>query len=136
VLFCNYIDEFFYFKSDAKEDMRLANLYLKDDFEIINNTVFGFPERYQKTILKISDNDKQRIISEIKNGKYFMEVKESRPLFYKMMGKNSKKIVSNYFYNNSYIREVYSQEEGYVGLSVNVVFTKKSNQIEFNNIED
>jgi hypothetical protein len=134
--FCNYIDEFFYFKSDAKEDLKLANVDLKDDFEIIDNKVFGFPERYQWTKLKISINDKNRLISEIKNSKFFMKVNESRPLFHKMMDKNSKKIESNYFYNNSYIREVYSKVDGYVGLSVNIVLKEKSNEILFTNTED
>lgn len=134
--FCDNIDEFFYFKSDAKEDLKLVHLYLKDDFEIIDNEVIGFPERYQKTKLKISENDKNRIIAEIKSSKYFVESKDCRALYYKMIGKNSKKIMSNYIHNSRYFREVYSNTEGYVGLSANAILTKETNIIEYNNIED
>lgn len=132
----NTIDEIFYFKSDAKNDLMLVNLYLKDDFQIIENNVEGFPERYQKTILKISEEDKKRIISEIKNAKYFQVCEDERSLYYKMSGKSSKRIVTNYIVNGIYIKETYEQNSGYVALSEFVALNENSNNIELNRIED
>lgn len=136
LLFMNTIDETLYFKSDAKEDLKLVKIYLKDDFEITDNKVDGFPERYQKTILKISDADKERIISEIKNNKYFQDCKEERTLYYKMLGKNSKRLISNYAIKDIYFKESYEQKEGYVAISEYVSLKENSNSIELNRIED
>lgn len=135
-IFGNHIDEFFHFKSDVIEDLKLVNLNLKDDFQIINNEVVGFPERYQKTKLKISEQDKNRIISKIKNGKYFVQTDKWRPLYYKMMGKNCEGFFANYQNEKKYFRESYSQKEGYVAISAYTVINIDSNEIEFNKIED
>jgi hypothetical protein len=132
----NTVDEIMYFKSDAKEDLRLVGIHLKDDFEIIENSVDGFPERYQKTILKISETDRNRIISEIKNNKYFLECKEERALFYKMNGKDSKRLLSSYAIIDSYFKESYEQQPNFVALSEYVTLKENSNNIELNRIED
>jgi energy-coupling factor transporter transmembrane protein EcfT len=136
IIFVNSIDETMYFKSDAKEDLKIVNLYLKDDFEIIENKVIGFPERYQKTILKISEADKNRIISEIKNGKYFQECKSERALYYKMIGKDSKKVTANYAIKDTFYKESYEQQKGYVAISEYVTLNENTNNIEINRIED
>ena len=136
LVFINTIDGITYFKSDAKEDLKLVKIYLKDDFEITDNKVDGFPERYQKTILKISDADKERIISGIKNNKYFQDCKEERALYYKMLGKNSKRLISNYAIKDIYFKESYEQKEGYVAISEYVSIKENSNSIELNRIED
>lgn len=132
----NKIDEIFYFKSNAIEDLKLVDLYLKDDFEIVNNKVIGFPERYQTTVLKISEVDKKRIISEIKKAKYFQEYTEYRPLYYKMNGKDSKRLISNYSIKDNYFKESYQQKKGYVAISEYVLLKENSNSIELNRIEE
>ena len=54
-----------YFKSDAKEDLKLVNIVLIDDFEILSSKISGMPEYYQNTIIKISKKDNLRIIRQI-----------------------------------------------------------------------
>lgn len=139
VFFTNNIDEVSYSKSDARKDLQLANLVLNDDFEIIKNEVVGMPERFQKTKLKISERDKIRIINEIKNGKSFRILNESRTLYSQMWNRKSPKnktVFTNYFYKNQYIRESYYREEEYVPIYMEISLKKKSNILELNRMED
>jgi len=139
MIFTNNIDEVTYSKSDARKDLKLANLVLNDDFEIIKNEVVGMPERFQKTELKISERDKIRIINEIKNGKSFKELNESRVLYSQMWNKKSSRnkiVFTNYFYNNQYIRESYYREKDYVPTLMEISLTEKSNILELNRMED
>ena len=139
IIFTNNIDEVLYFKSDARKDLQLANIVLNDDFEIIKNEVVGMPERLQKTELKISKRDKNRIINEIKNGKSFKKLSESAVLYSQMWNENSprnKIVFTNYFFNNQYIRESYYREKDYLPTLMEISLTEKSNILELNRIED
>ncbi len=139
IFFTNNIDEASYSKSDARKDLQLANLLLNDDFEIIKNEVVGMPERFQKTKLKISERDKIRIINEIKNGKSFKKLNESRALYSQMWNEKSprnKIVFTNYLYNNQYIRESYYREKEYVPILMEISLTEKSNILELYRIED
>jgi hypothetical protein len=139
MLFTNNLDEISYSKTDARKDLQLANLFLNDDFEIIKNEVTGMPERFQKTELKISEHDKIRIINEIKNGKSFKKLNESRALYIQTLNENSprnKIVFTNYFYNNQYVRESYYREKDYVPILMEINLTEKSNILELNRIED
>ena len=79
----------FYNKKDALDDLKLANLKLDDEFEIISNKVEGMPERLQFTKLRLTDKDKNRLISEIENGKDFRKSNETDLLLYKMWDEKS-----------------------------------------------
>ena len=125
MIFMNTIDQTSYSKSDAKKDLKLANLVLENDFEITKNEVIGMPERFQKTELKISESDKIRIIDEIKNGKSFKKSKKMRVLYELMLNENSprnKVIFTNYIFNNEYIRESYYREKDYVPIFMEINF--------------
>ena len=137
--FTNVIDETNYSKSDVKIDLKLANLYLKDDFEIIKNEVSGFPERHQYTELRITEKDKKRIVSEIKNGKNFKPSNETWILRNKMLRQNglrNKIVFTNYSYDNQYFRESYYQKEDYVPILTIVALIEKTNILRFSRIED
>lgn len=137
--FTNDIDQKLYSKFDVKMDLKLANLYLKDDFEILNNKVDGMPERFQFTEIRITENDKNRIISEIKNGKSFKKSVSSRILYDQMWDENgirNKVVFTNYFYNNKYIRESYYRKDEYVPTLMTVALTEKSNILTFSRVED
>ena len=75
ILLINNIAEITIGNEDVKNDLRLFNINLKDDFEIKSNDVSGMPERNQKTELIISRDDAQRIVQEIENSKNFKEFK-------------------------------------------------------------
>ena len=139
IFFTNNIDEFLYSKSDAKKDLKLANLFLNDDFKIIKNEVVGMPERFQMTEIEISERDKIRIINEIKNGKSFKKAKNTRVLYSQIWNKNcykNKVIFTNYIINERYIRESYYKEKEYVPILMEISLTEKSNILELSRTED
>lgn len=139
LLFINEIDEISYSKSDAKKDLQLANLFLKDDFEIVKNDVIGMPERFQETELKISEPDKIRIINEIKNSNSFKKSNESNILYSQMWNEKSprnKIVYTNYYYKNIYTRESYYREKDYVPILMEVCVTEENNILKLSRIED
>lgn len=139
IIFMNNLDEVSYSKSDVKEDLKLANLVLKDDFEIIKNEVVGMPERSQKTELKISERDKIRVVNEIKNGKSFKKLNDSRVLYTQMWNENSprnKVVFTNYSFNDQYIRESYYREKDYVPTLMVISLKENSNILKLNRKED
>lgn len=69
--FMNKIDEVTISKNDVRQDLNKINIELNTNFIIKENTVSGFPERYQKTEIEISKSEVERIINEIKNSENF-----------------------------------------------------------------
>ena len=139
LVFTNNIDEILYSKSDAKVDLKLANLVLYDDFEIIKNEVVGMPERFQKTEIKISERDKIRIINEIKSGKSFRKSENNSVLFPQLWYKGSprnKVIFTNYFIDNQYIRESYYRQNDYVPILMQISLTANSKLLQLSRTED
>jgi hypothetical protein len=137
-LLCSSFEGTFYNKTDAKEDLRLANLKLDDDFEIISNNVSGMPERYQYTKLKLTEKDKNRIIAEIKNGKGFKESNETDLLYTEMWNEKSvrnKVIDTNYLFGDGYIRESYFREGEYVPIHITVSLSADSDTLDLERIE-
>ena len=79
-LLTNTIDEFTISKKDIITDLKHIDIELKADFEITNNKVTGMPERIQETEIQITQNDKDRIINEIKNSANFKSFANGREL--------------------------------------------------------
>jgi len=135
VLFLTF-ESNFYFKSDVIKDLKIAEVTLNDNFKIIENKITGVPEYYQTTKLEISKNDKERIISEIRNSPdYFVYDKYN---FLQDSNKNneSSKIIANYSFSEKYIKESYEKKKGFVPVTVMVILNKKSNNLEIRRIED
>lgn len=66
-LFLNFEDKFF-FKSDAEKILRKNEIILKDDFEITEHeTSAAIGDYYENFKLKISENDKKKLLSEFKS---------------------------------------------------------------------
>ena len=129
----------FYTKSAAKDDLKLANLKLNDDFEIISNKVEGMPERFQYTKLKLTKNDRNRIITEIKNGVNFKNSSETEILKEEMWSEKSKRntiVYTDYFYNNDYVRESYYRKDDYVPILMTVYLNENSDTLTLSRIED
>ena len=132
----NQIDEILYFKSDVKNELKLVNVTLAEDFEIIKNEVIGFPERYQNTEINVSEKDKIQIIKEIKTSSDFVNKEEERNLYYEMLGKNSNRLISNYKIDQDYYKEYYEKKEGYVATSLTIMVKENSNVLKICRIED
>ena len=129
----------FYNKTDAMEDLKLANLKLNDDFEIISNKVTGMPERFQYTELRLTKKDRNRIIYEIKNGVNFKKSKKTRILRNEMWGKNSIRnevVFTDYQWNNEFIRESYYRQDNYVPTLMIVSLKENSDTLRFERIEN
>jgi hypothetical protein len=138
-LFMNSIDSFTHSKKDVHKDLEYARIELFEDFDILGNEVTGMPERFQKTTLAISENDKDRIIKEIENSKDFRisEMKQVlvRTNHYGKLEKN-KTHIANYKYKDEYVRESYYKKDNYVPIVLVVSLKKDSKSIEYERIED
>lgn len=133
------LDGRFYNKTDAKEDLKLANLKLNDDFEIISNKVTGIPERFQYTKLKLSKKDRNRIISEIKKGVNFKKSSKTRILRNEMWDENAVRnnvVFTDYLWNNEFIRESYYRQGDFVPILMIVSLRENSDTLRFERIED
>lgn len=138
-LFMNSFDALFISKSDVKQDLKIADIIISEDFEILENSVVGFPERFQKTKLKISETDFSRIILEIKNASDFKNSHDTWLLQRKSIENNIPKnevVISNYGYRNSYVREGYFQQGDYVPSYIIATLNPTSKILEYERIED
>lgn len=59
LFFTTYVvfEDYFFFNSSAKNELKRMNLVLNDDFEILKNESGGFTDYYQVFELKISEQD-------------------------------------------------------------------------------
>lgn len=129
----------FYNKTDAREDLKLANIELYDDFEIISNDVNGIPERYQYTTLRLSKDDRNRIINEIKNGENFTVSNVTRLLYEEMWDDNSirnKVVHTDYLWKKEFVREAYYRHDNYVPTLMIVRLKENSDTLRFTRIEE
>ena len=138
-LFTNTIASFSHSRTDVKKDLKYANIELLEDFEILKNEVTGMPERFQKTILKITENDKDRLISEIENGEKF-KIRKNSCVFlcydYPNELVSNKSYFVNYKFNDEYIRESYFKKDEYVPIIMVVSLSMESNKLEYERIEN
>ena len=126
-------------KNDATELVEDLNFKLNDDFELIKNESFsGIGDYYHTFILEISDNDKNRLINEIKSSPNFMNdsIYSTRKLVYPDRHKG-KKTVWNYQNKTSYVRE-YFQPNGEGSAPTNRIISldRISNELRFDDIDD
>jgi|SRR6218665_158136 len=129
-----------YFKSDAKEDLQQVNILLKDDFEIISNKIVGMPEYYQTTYLKISEDDKKRIINSIKGSSDFKILKNNDSTLINKISFSGERIerteTRNYLIEKEFIKEYYYKKEGYVPISITISLKTNSDSLILKRIED
>ena len=125
-----------YTKSEAEKELNRIGISLENNFKMVENKIVGMPGYYQTTDLLISSWDKTKIIEEIKNADNFQFIENENNLFDAMKRKASGKIVWNYGINDSFIRESYEKEEGYVPISVIVTLEMESDTLELKKIMD
>ncbi|TDX86759.1 hypothetical protein [Epilithonimonas xixisoli] len=135
--FMNSVDAFVFSKNDVKKDLKFLNITLNDDFKIVDNKIEGFPEYFQFTKLKISEADRNRIISQITISDNFKiydstALSEAKHQLRKIPNKTS----INFQKNNIFYREYYEKEQGYVPIEISISLTKNSDTLELQRIED
>ncbi|MEG0931491.1 hypothetical protein [Algoriella sp.] len=132
-----YEDELF-FKRDATELVEDLDFKLNDDFEIKNTSNWGIEESYHTFILEISNNDRNRLINEIKTSKNYMpdSIFSTDKIVYPDRYKG-KKIVWNYEDESWYIRHYYQPNgEGYAPTDRSISISKTSNELRFEDVNE
>jgi energy-coupling factor transporter transmembrane protein EcfT len=130
-----------YFKSDAKEDLKLVNIVLNDDFEIISSKISGMPEYYQNTELKISKKDNLRIIEQIKHSLDFEKYSQYSDLMTTVYEYRTS-IDSNYtkFWNRQsggiFSRGYFKDVKGIVPVKMTIDLSLNSDTLFIHRIED
>ena len=136
-LLTNTIDEFTISKKDITTDLKHIDIELKDNFEITNNKVTGMPERIQETEIQITQKDKDRIISEIKNSSNFKSFANRQEVANdtdtEQFGTSGK--VFNFKYPEFYSRETYSIIDN-IPTRLFVSIYDNTNTLKYRRIED
>jgi hypothetical protein len=134
--FATVFESQLYFKSDSKKDLEVAGIVLKDDFEITLSDIFGMEDYYQITKLKISSNDRDRIIQQIITKKNFVVLKENNGAHNLQMYEDSHKIIWYYKANNDYVIETYEKKSGYSPFKLTLTVNKQTNILDLTVIQD
>lgn len=137
---CIVFNDKFYSKSDAKTNLKSLHIELHDDFEILLNESGGLRDYYHRFKLKISEEDRLRLINEIKSNKnYTSEIKEGYEL-HKMAFRNrysGDTLRINYQTKNMYKTELYHPNGlGYKPTYKIVSLSKVKNELTFEFISD
>ena len=136
-VFSTIFESELYFKSDAEKDLKAADIILTDDFEIEDNEIFGMPDYYQITKLKISDGDRNKIIAKIKNSSNFKVLEKDSGYYNRNMENiESDKIIWNYTIKDDYIIETYKKKAGYSPNKSILRINKHSNIVDLTVIMD
>lgn len=128
--FMNKIDEVTISKNDVRKDLNKINIELNTNFIIKENTVSGFPERYQKTEIEISKSEVERIINEIKNSENFKHDSNNISLHVTFEGQ-----IQNIKYPKYYSRELYKEIENIPTRILLTVYEGKG-LLEYQKMED
>ncbi|MCZ4409068.1 hypothetical protein O3Q51_09625 [Cryomorphaceae bacterium 1068] len=125
-----------YMKLDAKEDLATLGFELADDFEILENDIVGVADYHQTTRFLLSSEDIERIINDIQASDNFKKVDELRILSDLMGRRFSEKIIWNYAFDGTFVRESYKKEEGYAPVEVVLTVRLNSDTLELRKIMD
>lgn len=127
-------------KSDAKELVDEQGIILLDNFDLIENeSMFGIGDYYHTFTLRISNNDKQKAIMNIRNSKNFnTRTCRIQEMSLKEQDLINSKIVDNYETEDSYVREYFkpSEREGYAPIFRSISISKTEDKLVFEDIDD
>ena len=126
-------------KNDAKELLKEQNIVLKDEFEILHNeSMSSIGDYYHTFRLKISREDKERIITEIKNSKEFNIYKQTESYFDDPTDYyNGPKRTKNYETQKQFVRELFEpQGEGYAPTWRKIEIEKQTEVLIFEEIDE
>ena len=124
-------------KKKAKNLLNENGINLFDEFKILNNESGSIDEYYHVFEIEISESDKSKIVSEIRNSSDFEElVKEHFYLSEDFIRKKTSKTFANYKVANGYERQTFEMinENTYVRDIIRVDTVK--NTLHFNRLMD
>ncbi|WP_141878135.1 hypothetical protein [Gramella sp. Hel_I_59] len=76
VIYYPWINDWMFNSKEAKQLLAFQKIYLKQDFEIIDNESGGFTDYAHTFKLKISESDKKRIVDSIRNTTNYLGIIE------------------------------------------------------------
>ena len=136
-------EDYFFFKSDAEKFLSEQNFQLKNDFKIKKNESFSAIGDYYHTFtLDISENDRNRIIQEIKNSENFKKENDTTIQHFLFQTKENEytgsKIIQNYETQSAFIREYFqhSEKQGYAPTFRRISISKTENELIFEDIDE
>lgn len=132
-------DDYLFFKSDARDYLTEPNIVLKDDFKISSNESGGFLDYYHRFELEISENDKSRIINQIRNQNNFKDSVDNDFYLPNKIANRSKRdtLTANYHTDWEYKTEIfYGNGQGYTPTYKIVSISKSENKLIFEHILD
>ncbi len=135
-VFYTFFESELYFKSDARKDLEVAGVVLKDDFEITHSDIFGMPDYYQITKLKISDNDRNTIIHQMEQRNNFKVLRKFDGYQNTTLYDDSDKNTWRYKVKNIYVIETYEKKSGYSAFRLTLTINKQSNILDLTVIQD
>ena len=132
------LEDYFFFKSDAKKFLTEDKITLTDNFKIKSNQITGISDVYQKFELEISLKDKERIIQQLKTSKYFQDtVKDDHSLYSKLGSGLTNKIYLDFEKKEFVCRETYQKlKMGYVSDYDIIIISKTNNILTFERINE
>jgi hypothetical protein len=127
-------------KSDAKGLLQEHNLHLSDDFNIVSNESGGFRDYTHMFELKISNDDRQKLINQIKSAHNFQsdmqdgfELKTEHERYSTI----DTFFTAHYHDTSKYVYEFYKpNKRGYVPTWDKVSISKTENKLRFQRILD
>ena len=138
IIFTNEIDQLTHSKNDVREDLKYSQIILNEDFEILENEVYGMPERFQETRIEISTSDLNRLIEELKSDPKYHHSEQEQILRDEMYSNPKKNtiVTASYQCRDYVIRESYFKEDEYVASLFIVRLKENQNILEYERIED
>jgi membrane protein implicated in regulation of membrane protease activity len=126
-------------KNEAKNLLVEQNIVLNNDFKLVENkSMSAIGDYYHTFTLKITEEDKIKIISEIKNSKNFnLDSKienyfDNREDYY-----NGPKRIKNYETEKQFVRELFEpQGKGYAPTWRKIEVNKNENTLTFEDIDE
>lgn len=124
------LEDYFFFKSDAKTFLQDNEIVLQDKFKIKSNHIEGFTDLYQKFELEITTADKERIIKQLTSSSYYIgTVSESHHLPSKVESYITPKVTKDYKIGQNIVRESYQRlRQGYVS-DHDIITVSESNNV-------
>lgn len=129
----------FFTKNQARKFLAEQNIVLKDDFKILNNkTSFAMGYYYHRFRLEISENDKNRIIEQIKKSDKFKSLDEEKlDLYSNSLDINSSKILQSYEDDSVFVKEfLRPNHEGGASTYFKVELEKSVNTLVYEEIRE
>lgn len=125
-------------RTDARKLINLQGIQLKEDFELLKNESMSAPGDYYHTFtLKISEREKERIISQIRSSKQFRNLNDSVQNIFQLTDRYlGEPVIQNFETDGAFVRRTLrpAGEINYAPLFHVITVCKRKNELRFEDI--